>query len=504
MIDSLSSLLNADLTHLNPKSMAERDSKHLFYLIEILTAIKTHLSTSKSVAKDEEPECCCLNSPSSDSLTDSVSICPDCYTESSESCSCNSLPSSESSSDTKRSESSSPTGSSDTITEDCHPIDRRESINSLPIVIKHDKTPTKPKRKPLLPTYGTKYGHQDPKSLTQQLEAFEIKSTDIKTLMATLKIAKEDGFALELGHRLHEALRLEEEAKRIESQVERYIRDQYPDRQRITSQSPVRKLSTMSKSTGSIPSTVNRSKFVARKPNLNRSRSTGHVYRGEDGPRSRSTSLESFLSKFAPNSIPPETKKKLKLMEMSHKTMMNNLRDDLRNRESRGHQLLRQAVEKELKRSQMMRREIDRLDQMKIRQETELNQFNRDKLKKQLRSEKARVKQMVNNFYLESKSKFQSAQSKQDQLIKKEFGQQLKQEKENLIHLKHDKKVTDGIEYEKRKRFLESFESLYDQKYEMIKDQLSKEESELKNRIKTNSQLLNDIKKQIKSTISKI
>lgn len=552
LIDTLSSLLDADLSHLNPTLMSERDAKHLYYLLEILTAIRTYLSTAPSSSPskvipinhqkiDEKipsghsspPEkCICIqrssSSTSSSSLA-SVSLCNECPDlESCSCCSCHktscSRMSSASSSLTEGSSSSSSCSIS-YCQKDTKCLERRQSLNEpkvnrvckkVPIVLRHDSTPERPKKcKPQVQTR---------KSLRDSLNDYELRNSDIQTLMSKYKIAKEDAFSIDLGRRLHEALRLEEEAKRIEAQIENYMRHKYHPkdehhvqqtsgepfhhRSSSSSVSPVRKRD-VNRSLGSFPTTAGRKRVVGRVQHTTggdnrRSLSSGPVSRGMTHGLRKSSSLESFLSKFSVNSIPVETRKKLKQMEMNHRHMMQNFRDDMRQKESRGCQLLRDAVEKEMKRSDMIRKDIDRLESLKIRRDVELNEYNQKFLKKELRAEKARVGQMVQKYHLDSLSKLKGAQAKQEALIKKEFEKQLMDEKSDFLKMKKDIKQKEDEEYEKKKKFLEAFENMYDQKYQMVKSKLEDEEKQLKLRIQTNSQLLNDVKKQIKSTLNRI
>lgn len=517
MICHLSEVLNTDVSHLSGTGMASKDPKQLFFLLEILsTVLDSQISPSIT------------SSPSiSSSDTDSCAKCPSCQPsrrqrdfspESCCSCSCPSRPSSVSScvcSDLEHSSDSCsctcsyccyPTTSSTSLAKDeklFHDVIQRQREGRKgkkhPLVVRHrtGRTPVRVVKKPC------------PDVTKEPLEPPE----DVKSLMAKFKLAKEDAFALELGYRLHEAFKLEEETKRIEEQIDRFYRMK---RMPSGSRKAVHVL-TPSKSTGmsrsGVRSTgasrttpkkqVTLSKSPVRTFSPKSAAETKSVSKSEDLNNiiKRSTSLESFLGKFTSDSFPPETRKKLKIMENKHNLMMNNLREEMRNKESKSCLLLKEAIDSETRKSDLLRKEIERLNHLKERKMNEIDLLDQNAAIKEYRIERAKVHSMVQDYHREMVSKFKSIQSKQEQLIKDEIENRMREERIEMLRMKNLLKEKEAREYGERKKLLKAFDGMYQDRFDSVKDKLEQVERDTRVRKKQNNQLLDEIKKRLKNEL---
>lgn len=525
MIHHLSEALKIEIDHLDAEKMAAKDPKQLSFFLEILSTIidcqkSPSVSSSESrccdldhsyikvaCSKRDECPCCPLGSnearhfsPSSCCSSCSYQDCP-CPISS---CDCSDLTNGSSCNSCSCNCSCYPTSSS--------PPPLHIDEKSFQDIIKRQREGRTKNKKPLVVRHRTgrtpvraEKSHHYCETKVKLAEPTE----DVKTLMSKFKLAKEDTFALELGYRLHEALKLEEETKRIERQIDQFHRTR-PSDARITANAHTNASKNSSKS-------ARPSKFRTINPPKSRTTSPKKVFdskrsiskspaktytisqKSDELSDKRSNSLESFLGKFTTDSFPPETKKKLKIMEAKHNLMMNNLKNEMKNKESKSCLLLKGAIEAEVKKSDLLKKEIERLNNLKKRRMEEIDLLNQNVAIKEYRAEKAKVHQMVQDYHREAASKFMSVQSKQEQLIKDEIEGRLREERTEMLRMKNILKEKEAKEVQEKSKLLKAFDTMYQNKFESVKDKLKDVEEYTKIRNKNNNQLLNDIKRRLKS-----
>lgn len=531
MIDHLANVLNTDVGHLNSDGMASKDPKQLCFLLEILSAILDAQNTSIT-SSESESRCCDACQPCTGRFPPPVTgrcpLCPPSYQSSYQrdfspdsccksvnscshpssvsSCDCPDLDHSSSSCSCTCSHCYYPTTSSTSpaLVLDEERFNRilqkqrdSRSRTKHPVILRHrtGRTPVRPVVRQHTNVKQTKLPEPP---------------QDIQSLMAKFKLAKEDAFALELGYRLHEALRLEDETKKIERQIDQFYRmKRSPSKSKsaihvLTPSKSNAKSTTSSKAT--TPKKVfNPSRFQSKSPAKTYTlspKSVGTTKTDDlNNMMKKSSSLESFLGMFAGDSFPPETKKKLKIMEAKHNLMINNLRSEMKNKESKSCLLLKEAIDAEVKKSELLRKEIERLNKLKERKMSEIDLLDQNVAIKEYRTEKAKVHQMVKDYQREVASKFMAVQSKQEQLLKDELEDRMREEKVETLRMKNIMKEREAKDLSEKKKLLKAFDGMYQSKFDSVKDKLQEVEKDVRNRRRSNNQLLNEIKERLKNEL---
>lgn len=474
MLSELQTILGLELNHLNCSQLAQRNAMELHNLLEIVSTgsrffLKKKLSSKKAdqaVQTDirNQVNAACggglTSSLSSSSLdlipkrdsqksSPSVSVCdcPDLVQETPEPCSCQN--------------GGSPNHVH--VHNDAHFKNGSRLVRQDTAVI----SPRPPLRR--VPTLYT-----------------ELRA---KALVDQLKEAKTENFALELGHRLQEALKLKQKATLIEKQIDGHygrdrrsisagpLREAPQVRGRTLSRGQVRRRSSSAK-----PTPVRKQIVQAARAQIN---------------SDQTPSLDNFLSQFS-SSLPHETRAKLKLMERQHRAYMSNLETDIRLQETKGTIALQDAIDRELKRSQIIAKDIKAMELFERHKNQVLCGITQEALKREERSDRAHIVRRVNDFEADAKSKFSAARSREEQFVRSEFEKRLKEEKISLLETKKRIREQSEVEAKKHNELLVAVEGLFRSQFDAVRDKVADEEINLKTRITQNSRLLYDIRRQMK------
>ncbi|XP_053209316.1 LOW QUALITY PROTEIN: centrosomal protein of 95 kDa-like [Panonychus citri] len=119
------------------------------------------------------------------------------------------------------------------------------------------------------------------------------------------------------------------------------------------------------------------------------------------------------------------------------------------------------------------------------------------------RTERARVHRLICDLERKTCSKYLTVQAKEQQLIKSQTQEKIKSFRDDLINYKDLVKSQMDKEQEKRKRLLDAFTNYYQQQLTLIKDKLDQEENDLTARYKYSTITYNKLRRELKSKLEK-
>lgn len=298
------------------------------------------------------------------------------------------------------------------------------------------------------------------------------------------KRAKTNNFALELGHKLHETLKLKEMSEVIENKIKRYYGD-------VTAQMPNR--------------TTYRSSTKARsgRKQLTRNKKSPIIRRKFDSFKVKNikqnnqfSSLDDLLKTFP--EIPRNTIKSLREQELHQNKIVERLNKDIVANEMKVKLKLNSVIETQNKRSQIIKKDLKHLESLAVTKNVKLEKLKDNAEKRDSRLERVRMHKTIESFHNDMLSKYKKLQSIEEKLVLKEFEKKHKSQQESIAQFRKRIKENNEMEIERQKKMLDAFETLYRNKYEMLTESLHKEEEHLKNEISQQSYNLRTIKRDYK------
>lgn len=276
-----------------------------------------------------------------------------------------------------------------------------------------------------------------PETLANQFsQGFQAKIDDG---LSKFKQLQTENFAMQLGMKLHEILKLKQMTRQIETNIKQFYHDDNFGRKNM--KSPKTKAQKSKKMT-------KRVRFEQKKQiNLRRMM-----------PNTRDLNLDELLLRFP--DIHKGAAKVLKQQEINQQKVIENLNKQVITNETKMELMMKDAIEKQEKKSQMIHQDVRRLQRVTETKQEKTERIKRNAEIRDNRLERARLEKVINNYYTETISKLKELQSKEEILVKKEFEKRFNEKKEDIIEFRKRIKELHNKEKEKQRQLLEKFQNL--------------------------------------------
>ncbi|KAI1305330.1 hypothetical protein HDE_01552 [Halotydeus destructor] len=471
LLNHLTSIIGTDLKHIDATELCNRNPAQVFNLLEIFDTFATQLlsnSTSLTLPPETKPK---WKSPSVEDQG-SVHSAPS-------SSSANSIP------------SASRSSSITSLNCLCPDIRKTPDLDEIVNPVIH-----LPKRKNLT---RQNTGQTTVLRTVKRVPTLTTGKSPVKELTARLREAKNENFALELGHKLHEALQLEEKAKSIEKQLDRYYNVQRVNRANPSGRQRSRSASAPRRG----PVKRNSRPQSTCRPTRQSSTSTSVRKKEPEFHLERDpVTLHEIMNIMDVQSpVSRQVSSKLETLERQHRAFIDSLKNDIRTTQNKAALDLVNAVEKELKRAELLKRDLEHFERIKSEKERAMLDINHNVLVREMRLERASLHRRVENFCNEAKSKFAVASSKHDNLIRTELDRRMKEDKQDLLDVRNIVRLRTETDARKNKQLVDAIENLYRTQFDAARERMAGDEKVLKSRISQNSRLLFDIQREMKSNV---
>lgn len=255
-----------------------------------------------------------------------------------------------------------------------------------------------------------------------------------------LKELHKDNFALKLGYRLHEALNLQDKTEKLEENIRKL-----EGRPLISKPKPkayLKKYQTKNKNT-----LIKKKNIIPKRNSVNK-----------NALKPTSVNLQKMLEKY--DNISLETVSYLRKQEKNQHKYMKSVLSDLATEEVRKTKQLEDALEKQRKKSQIIRKDIIHLQKYSEAQALKTEKAKLLAAQRDTRIEQIRLKKDVEEFHRSQLSKFEATRSKEEKLLKDDFARKCKEAKEDILDFR--KRIKEEHENEKRKQnlMLEALQTL--------------------------------------------
>ncbi len=279
----------------------------------------------------------------------------------------------------------------------------------------------------------------EPKSSPKTVSRKEITFDEFKKV-------KTDNFATELGHRLHEALKLKEMSEVIENKIKRYYGD-------VTVKSPV---------SNNLKSTL---KSRNRRKHLIRSTKSPIIKRKVDLTKTKTpqkiiqiSSLDDLIKAYP--EISRNTIKSLREQERHQQRIVESLNKEVAINEAKVKSQLNSAIKTQNKRSQIIRNDIKNLESLAETKSAKLEKMKENATKRDSRIENARMHKTIESFHNQMMSKYKRLQAVEEKIVIEEFEKRHKTQQENIVQFRKRIKENHLMEIERQKKMLDAFETL--------------------------------------------
>jgi hypothetical protein len=279
----------------------------------------------------------------------------------------------------------------------------------------------------------------EPKSSPKTVSRKEITFDEFKKV-------KTDNFATELGHRLHEALKLKEMSEVIENKIKRYYGD-------VTVKTPV---------SNNLKSTL---KSRNRRKHLIRSTKSPIIKRKVDLTKTKTpqkiiqiSSLDDLIKAYP--EISRNTIKSLREQERHQQRIVESLNKEVAINEAKVKSQLNSAIKTQNKRSQIIRNDIKNLESLAETKSAKLEKMKENATKRDSRIENARMHKTIESFHNQMMSKYKRLQAVEEKIVIEEFEKRHKTQQENIVQFRKRIKENHLMEIERQKKMLDAFETL--------------------------------------------
>lgn len=270
----------------------------------------------------------------------------------------------------------------------------------------------------------------------QHSQDFQAKTDDD---LSKFKQLQTENFAMQLGMKLHEILKLKQMTRQIETNIKQFYHDDHFGKKNM--KSPKTKCQKSKKMT-------KRVKFEQKKQmNLRRMM-----------PNTRDLDLDELLLRFP--DIHKGAAKALKQQEINQQKVIANLNKQVITNETKMEMMMKDAIEKQEKKSQMIHQDVRRLQRLTETKQEKTERIRQNAEIRDNRLERARLEKIINNYYTETISKLKELQSKEEILVKKEFEKRFNEKKDDIMEFRKRIKELHNKEKEKQRQLLEKFENL--------------------------------------------
>lgn len=468
LIAKMSSLIGAPIEYLRPEELAEREPSQVYHLLQIFEAAQRFLPVQTFEVSQQ-----------TDELQDPLAGC--CF---------------------GKSRSPSPSKEDEEVTSTAHKPpapngdQRARSISSS---LSSLDTPEQ------LSVIDAANNNNLVRSDTQTLR-FKSKARTpslrledrAQALAEQLKYIRRDTFALELGLKLQEALKLERKAAAIERAIDDMYELQHePLKARVRSASSDRsRPRTRSKSATKSPKSPKSPRTPKRKVRpasvtANSSQASVRSQRVDRAP-----SLDSFLEKYTLGvELPRETKTQLRMMEKNHRAFIDNLVTDMHVAKSKATLNLADAIDRELARAAILKADIDRVERLERDRRRVVCSVTRTSLMREERLSRAKLINDLNEYHRQAASKYASARSRQERLAKEQFAERLANEKKAVLEAKKNLKEKQVREMRRDMDKLEAVANMYRDQRQAVIDAIERDRADMKTRIGQNARVIYDARK---------